>query len=140
MSERYQPTRKLLIDSMIKRVDQDSIQRRLAARTCCRDASQSPPRIGQHLPPHGRSQSHERSPDKHRTVTQALRIEKSPILDYPSHFALLRQIMADVRSAERGVGIVEPDIAPARDKGKGKAVEPKAHSPFIGFAAGICSG
>jgi hypothetical protein len=44
-------------------------------------------------------------------------------------------------------GIAEPDINPAkdgadkRDKGKGKAkVEEKPHSPFIGFAAGICSG
>jgi hypothetical protein len=40
-------------------------------------------------------------------------------------------------------GIAEPDLAPARDsrdKGKGKAAEGKPHSPFIGFAAGICSG
>jgi hypothetical protein len=43
-------------------------------------------------------------------------------------------------------GIAEPDFGPAndepgvRDKGKGKAVEEKPHSPFIGFAAGLCSG
>jgi hypothetical protein len=43
-------------------------------------------------------------------------------------------------------GIAEPDFGPAndepgvRDKGKGRAVEEKPHSPFIGFAAGLCSG
>ena len=48
-------------------------------------------------------------------------------------------------------GIAEPDIGPAQDegdkKGKGKAKakaravrEEKPHSPFIGFAAGLCSG
>lgn len=46
-------------------------------------------------------------------------------------------------------GIAEPDIGPAKDegdkKGKGKAEarvvrEEKPHSPFIGFAAGLCSG
>ena len=46
-------------------------------------------------------------------------------------------------------GIAEPDIGPAKDegdkkgKGKGRARavrEEKPHSPFIGFAAGLCSG
>jgi hypothetical protein len=45
-------------------------------------------------------------------------------------------------------GIAEPDFGPANDepgvrdkgKGKGRAVEEKPHSPFIGFAAGLCSG
>ena len=45
-------------------------------------------------------------------------------------------------------GIAEPDFGPAndepgvQDKGKGqeRAVEDKPHSPFIGFAAGLCSG
>lgn len=44
--------------------------------------------------------------------------------------------------------VVEPDVAPGKDeldgqdrgKGKERAVEGKPHSPFIGFAAGICSG
>ena len=45
-------------------------------------------------------------------------------------------------------GIAEPDFGPANDepgvqdqgKGKERAVEDKPHSPFIGFAAGLCSG
>lgn len=64
--------------------------------------------------------------------------------------------MAGGRPSRVPESVVEPDLAPGKDevedqaqtrdkangkgKGKGKAVEGKPHSPFIGFAAGICSG
>ena len=64
------------------------------------------------------------------------------------------------RSSRVPESVSEPDVAPGKDKfeveaeaeaeiramgklkgkGKGKAVEDKPHSPFLGFAAGICSG
>ena len=62
------------------------------------------------------------------------------------------------RSSRVPESVSEPDVAPGKDKveaeaeaefgamgkakgkGKAKAVEDKPHSPFLGFAAGICSG